>query len=425
MALGDTGSTGASERANSIQAILSAQITLEAERTTVWDQFTYTPEDAVLPTGGRMAGQTVTLRFQESLPISTALSPIPEKADIDPQEFDDNVVSVTVDEYGNTAQPTEWARHITKGDLDKEIAEGMAENSVAVHDRLAMRQYIGAPVHLFPNGNSAKSGLDATNDTLLSSSVGLSFLGQAQSMLRSRRVPGFNTDKDGRPKYSTVVHSLLMQDVPLTSGYLSALQMREGSDTLFNGEVMELNGLKFMESSQGKVYPSAGATAQAATTLNGAVSKGATSIVVTSATGLAVGDFVAIGAVETDNTDSVGIESVLITAVNGTTLTIAGAGYSTGDVATSGLRYAHATGVAVTEAATVAAIPIFGPKAVMKAYAGDLGAFGEARVTGPFDRLGRFKNYGWYSIVGWARTMGLWIIVPEVACAQNSILINE
>lgn len=81
--------------------------------------------------------------------------------------------------------------------------------------------------------------------------------------------------------------------------------------------------------------------------------------------------------------------------------------------------------MAVTEGDDVAAIPIFGPKSVMKAYASEVGEFGETKVTGPFDTLERFVNIGWYAVMGWNQTRGLWTVRLEVATTRRHIAVNE
>ena len=427
------GTTGTTERANSIQAILTTRVEYEYARQRIWDQFSHVPPEGVL--GGVNSAQTVTIRFQQRLSPKT--DTINEKADITPERITDNVYSVTINEYGNAEQDTRFSELVTKGDVRNEKAEVMAENMVSSMDRVAGRQYYqGNAVVLRPNGNTARSGLDATNDTLKASSVGMGYVNRATAILRGARAPGFRTDGKGQQQYATVVHTGLAQDLPEMSGFLPALQYKDNVDTLFNGEMGNTRGLSWTESPQGKLYLGAGATAQAATTLNGAVTAGATSIIVTSAAGLSVGDIITLGTLEdgatvTTETDTDGSptpmtnENVLITAVSGTTLTIAGLGYVSGDVSTPGLKYNHANAAAVTEAADVAAIPVFGPMSVMKAYSSEVGEFGKAVVSGPFDVLQRFANIGWYAVMGWARTSGLWTVRLEVATAFPSIAVNE
>lgn len=418
----DVGTIGHNDRTYSLQEILSDRVEMEAGRTRVWGQFPSVPDEAVISRNNR--GETVWIRFQPRMDIADALSPIAEKTDIVARQLGDNRVAVSIAEYGNTVQTTEYAEMVLKGSVRDETAEAVSENLVAVTDRIIMRAYIGAPLTIRANG-AARTALDSTNDTLLNANVGLPFVGQAMSILRSNRAPGFESDGNGQQKYATVIHTGLAQDLRAAAGYLPKLQNDDGNNTIYTNEIGEFNGLRVMESAQGKMYPGAGQSAQAATTLSAAANAQATTITVASATGLSVGDFITIGTPETDDTDTQGIETVLITAVNGTTLTIMGTGYSSGNVATAALRYDHASGESVIEADAVGAMPIFGPLSAIMAHTAELGPTGEVRVSGPFDSLGRFVNVGWYHTFGVARTRGLWIVKLEVAAAYNSILINE
>lgn len=421
--------TGTADRTNSIQTLLTTDMVFEASRTQVWGQFPkIAPEGEIQ---GARKGSTIDVRFQQRLPIST--DTINEKADITPRVVNDNKTTISINEYGDAVQYSEFLQLVQMGNAREEIGKTVANQMVGSLDRLAGRQYYqGNTVVLLANQHDARTDLDATNDTLKASSVGMSLIAQAQAMLRGAGAPGFSTDGNGQEKYATVVHTSLSADLPETSGYLPALQYG-GKMTLFNGELAEIRGLRFTESAQGKVYPGAGTVAQGATTLNGAVSAGATSIVVASANGLAVGDFITLGTLEdgatvtTENASAAvsRLETVLVTAVNGTTLTVAGMGYASGAAQTPGLRYAHPSGEAVTEAAQIAAIPIFGPSSVMKAYAPANGPFGTSVVSGPFDTLQRFHNIGWKFTGGWAKTMGLWTVRLEVACSSPTIVINE
>ena len=421
--------TGTADRTNSIQTLLTSEMVFEAARTQTWGQFPKIAPEGELQ--GARKGSTINVRFQQRLPIQTTT--INEKADITPRVVNDNVSAISINEYGDAVQIAEFLERVQMGDARAEIGRVIAAQHTASLDRLAGRQYYeGNTVVLRANQVTTRAGLDATNDTLKSSGVGMSLITQATAMLRGAGAPGFRSDGNGQSQYSTVISPSLAADIPDTSGYLPALQYG-GKMTLFNGELADVRGLRFVESVQGKNYPGAGATAQAATTLNGAVLAGATSIIVTDATGFAVGDFLTLGTLEdgttaTTETYSAAVErleTVMVTAVSGTTLTVAGLGYSSGAAQTPGLRYAHPNAESVTEAAQVAAIPIFGPESVMKAYAVPTGPFGEARVSGPFDVLQRFHNVGWYFIGGWAKTMGLWTARIEVACSSPSIVINE
>lgn len=421
--------TGTADRTNSIQTLLTTDMVYEAARSQVWGQFPKIAPEGELQ--GARKGSTINIRFQQRLPFST--DTINEKADITPRVVNDNVTAISINEYGDAVQIAEFLTLVQMGDARKEIAKAIADQQVGSLDRLAGRQfYQGNSMVVLANGNTARSNLDATNDTLKSSAVGMAFLTAATAALRTAGAPGFSTDGNGQENYATTVHTSVAQDIPETSGYLPALQYG-GKMTLFNGELATVRGIRFTESAQGKVYPGAGATAQAATTTTASASAGATTIDVTSAAGITVGDYITLGTVEdgatvTTETASAAVkrlETVLVTAVNTNTLTVIGAGYASGAAQTPGLRYDHPSGETVTEAAQVAAIPIFGPSSVMKAYAVPNGPFGTAVVSGPFDILQRFHNVGWKATVGWAKTMGLWTVRLEVACSTPTIVYNE
>lgn len=419
--------TGSTDLTNSIQTILTVEAEYEAARTQVWGQFPMIPADGVI--SGPDAGRTVQLRFLPRLGIKTSV--INEKADVTPELVGDKSVDVTIDEYGSAVQITKFAEIVLKGDVRSETAKRVAEQMVASLDRLAGRQYYEGNNFVFrANGVATRVLLDATNDILPDAGVGSSFLERGSTALRSARTPGFREDGTGIEFYSTVVSPVVRPDIVETAGYLSALQYQSGRDELFNGELGDVRGLRVMISEQGKVYPGAGTAAQAATTLSGSVAAGATTVVVTDATGLAVGDTITIGTLEdgatvTSETSASTTENVLITAVNSTTLTVAGLGYSSDGIDTPGLRYAHASGESVIEAATVAAIPIFGPESVMKAYASEVGEFGQSVVSGPYDVLQRFLNIGWYAVMGWNKTNGLWTARLEVATQFPHLVYNE
>lgn len=421
------GTTGTAELTNSLQEILTIEAQFEAARTQVFGQFPMVPADGAI--SGPDAGQTVKMRFLPRLPIKT--DTINEKADITPRKVGDEYVDITINEYGDAVQITKFAEIVTKGDLRSETGRRVAEQMVASLDRLAGRQYYEGQNFVFrANGVSARSGLDAANDTLADTTVGHSFLERLQTALRSSRTPGFREDSQGVDFYSTVIHPVLRPDVTETAGYITALQYQSGRDQLFNGELGDVRGLRIMVSEQAKVYPGAGTAAQSATTLSASAVAGATTITVADATGLAVGDVITVGTLEdgstvTSETSASTTENVLITAVNSNTLTIAGLGFASSGIDTPGLRFAHSSGESVVEAALVAAIPVFGPQSVMKAYASEVGEFGMTKVTGPFDVLERFLNIAWYAVMGWNKTNGLWTARGEVATQVPHLVYNE
>jgi hypothetical protein len=162
----------------------------------------------------------------------------------------------------------------------------------------------------------------------------------------------------------------------------------------------------------------AAAATPVATTLGAAANPGDTTITVASGTGIAVGMWLAIqDAAEPGNTWSDSNELFMVTGVSGTSITGFALDPGPGDAA--GLRFAHASGAAVTNANSVYPIPVFGPNSVTKAASDWTGPYGETVVTGPFDRLGRFLTFGWYGIEGYSRTRNAWLFRGEVGASQS------
>jgi hypothetical protein len=209
-----------------------------------------------------------------------------------------------------------------------------------------------------------------------------------------------------------------MQDQ--TNGGLRTMAQYSHPELLFNGELAYWGGLRMIVTANAKGFWGAGgaATPAVATTLSAAANPGDPSIAVTAATNIAVGQWLSIvDAAEPGNTWSDSNELFMVTGIAGTTITGFALDPGPGDVA--GLRFAHASGAAVTNANSVFPVPVFGPNSVTKASSDWTGPYGETVVTGPFDRLGRFLTFGWYGIEGYARTRNAWLFRGEVGSSQT------
>jgi hypothetical protein len=59
-----------------------------------------------------------------------------------------------------------------------------------------------------------------------------------------------------------------------------------------------------------------------------------------------------------------------------------------------------------------------GPNSITKVASDLTGPWGETVVSGPFDRLGRFVNVGWYGLFGYGRTRDSWLLRGEVGASE-------
>lgn len=344
-------------------------------------------------TTGDVRGSTINFPVNERLARVT--SALDETLDVTPVTKAPVEVAVTVQEFGNAVQSTKLLDATTYTDAHRMIAEQVAENAVNSLDYYVRGKAMAASFVMYPTGCVARTDLDASNDV-----PDLDEVMQLVEMASSREIPPFD---DG--SYVSVVHPagvamlLGMSGIQALAEYSDPNLIYTGESALkenehFPGEVFRINNLRIVRHPWGKVYLGAGTQAQA-TTLASAAAAGDTSIVVSSASGIAVGDWLTIGTVESGTTQQPTTEQVRVTGVNSTTISIYGAGLS------NGLMFAHDSGAAVTEAANVFAIPVFGKNSVVGYYDPEVGLEGRTDVREHVSTVpGRFWNYSWYWLGG-------------------------
>jgi N4-gp56 family major capsid protein len=416
--------TGTGQLSSSVvSAHLQTEFLVAAAAQERWDQFTWVPSNGAIVPGSENTATTVEVVIYPNMALATTT--IPESTDIEGVELTDTSINVAVGEYANTAQETKLLRALGRTDIPSVFQKLVGVNAGLTQDALARATYIGGPLYRRPTAADTRADLDLVNDDM--QAAGYNFMYSLVAQLRTVGCPGIgqaseaiaSTQGASEPpttEYASIVHDLAIGDLQETNGWVPlAYAQSPQVQGLYNGELAKLAGVRFIESPLGKVYQSAGTVAQSATTATLAT-VGATTITVASATGITAGDYLTLGALETGTTETTTLETVYVTAVSGTTtLTVIGAG------AAGGLRYAQAQGVAVTEAAFVAAIPVIGGMSVAKVHSTMTGPKPTMVQSGPFDKLGRFKNYGWYWLGGYGRTIPTWIVRGEVAVNGKAI----
>ena len=384
--------TGVAELDDSVKTKYQSDYLLAAAYKSVWSQFV--DWDKIVEGQG---GSSFEFVAYEEMDSDDTGAKLPEKDDITATAITDSSVSVTPYEYGRRVELTPLMRFQSHVKTREATAKLVGNNMMNTVERAIRRGVLGGTNTYMPSNNVLRTGLDTTSDK-----VSFTFLSQLVSMAHSMGIEPIGQE------YVAVIHPALEPDIiGLTEvkgiGY-------NYPEPLYKGEMARFMGIRFIRSPYGKLYLSGGTLAQAATTLNGAVVAGATSIIVTDATGLAVGDFITLGTLEAADA-----EQVQITVVAGTTLTVKGAGNGASNF---GLEWAHADGAAVTEAANVAAICLLGANSVKGLYGSATGKFGKSVIKEDIDSLNRMLSLGWY----WYGGIGIvpkYVLRGEVACAQN------
>jgi len=305
-------------------------------------------------------------------------------------------VTVTIIERGFVVQRTKMLDATSYTDTHRMVSRQVAEGAVDSLDYYIRGQALSNSVVVYPYGCTSRADLDATDDLPQYEEVV-----QAVERASSLEVEPFD---DG--SFVTIVHPIgvamlrKLTELTAVSEYSDPALLYTGTSALkgnerFPGEVFKINNLRVVSHPWGKVYLGAGTPAQSPTTTTAAIAVGATSFTVANATGIAVGDWLTIGTIESGATQQPTTEQVYVTSVNGTTIGIQGAGPN------FGFKFAHDSGQPVTEAANVFAMPIFGRNSLVGYYDAEIGREGQLdHKEAPTAIPGRLWNYSWYWVGG-------------------------
>lgn len=350
---------------------------------------------------------SIVLNFLSDL--EPAVTAIPQDDDVSPVSFRDATVSITPTSRYNAIEVSEVLMNSSGTNYAEERFELLGKNMMESVDLLAQA---AATQGLVISRAAARASLDAgTAGHLLDASAFLN----ATADLQTYKVPGWEDPMSGQPKWFAVMHPYAFADLR-NDADITAISQYQKASILLRYELGELGPFKLIVSPWAKTFWGGGAANGSAieTTLNGAVNALATSIVVASASNIDVGDRIMIGTHETGNTHYPTNEIVTVTSVASTTIGVAGEG------ANGGLRFDHATGVAVSNDDNVGTVTFGGPESLMKVYDPQVGEFGE--VVGPKREgmLDQFVTLGWKWYGAYARPIENRIIRKEVAFGRDA-----
>lgn len=384
--------TTSTSLADSVKPYYDADYELACQSRLYWAQMTYDKVGKGLERGS-------TLEFVIYSRLDPATTALTETADVTPVEMSDAAVSVTLTEYGNAVQQSMFLRATAYTDVEKAAAEAIGYNAGESIDMI-IRNLANAGSRVLYAAGAARNTLQAANKATVA------FFHNLRRVAAYGRTPSFS---DG--SYVTVVHSNLEYDL-INDQIIERLSTYSDPSIILNGEIGKISGIRLLQSiTGGKVFWGAGVAAVAATTLNGAITAGATTATLTTDAGLAVGDRIVLGTIETGGTAQDTTEEVeILTLPGANVVTFRGDGNAENNL---GCRYAHGNGAAVNKAANVYGVPVIGPKSICYAYSDVRGPHGEVVLSGPFDVLGRLYNTGWHLIGGWGRSTERWLLRGE------------
>ena len=391
---------------NSIRTRYSSIYLEAAMLSRLYDQLAQPVEKQGVETAARL-GTTVQVEFlSDMLPGTTAIS---TTADVSPQTLRDATATISPTSRGEALELAEVVDLNVFTNYAAKRMEIIGKNQMESVEVLARDTALQGNLAFRP---AARSSLDAGTTThRLTDSQML----KAANRLKVLKSPPFIGN--GRNQYMAIMHPDAYLDLLAGGNIVNAL-IYQDKETLFNQELGAYGDFKLIVDPWAKVFGAAGAANASAvsTTLNGAVSALATSIVVSSATNVTAGQRLMIGTIETGNTHQVDNEFVYVSDSysSGTTVTIVGEG------ANGGLRFDHATGATVSNADSVYPVVFGGPMSIAKAYDAGTGEYGA--VVGPnlTGRLEQFQTLGWKFYGGYGRWVESWLIRGEFSSSVDA-----
>lgn len=382
----------------------------------VYDQYA-TPAKG-MPMSELIRATTVQYNFLSDLAPATGT--ISQVADVTPVTFRDATTTITPTSRANAIQDAELLLIQAYTSYEKEQAtkyQKVGKNNAESIDLLAQAAAVqGTQVMRAV----ARASLDAgtASHRLLDTNFA-----KAQAQFATLKVPGWlgSAGEMASPAWSATMHPYAFHDLR-TSGQIDDIGNYQNQGIVLNYELGKIGPFRLIVTPWAKTFWGAGAdnASSVDTTLNGAVNALAKTMVVTSATNIAVGMPLNIGTEETGDTHYETNERVFVTAINGTTITFVGEGDN------GGLRFDHATGVAVRNADSVYTVTCGGPMSLACLYAES--GLGEAgTVTEPIGRYGaivgphsdgilkQFVYLGWKYYGGYGRINDAWLLRQEVS----------
>ena len=352
---------------------------------------------------------SITVPFLSEMGISEQT--ISETADITPQTLRDTTSSLTPTSRADAIQDSEKLLLTSYTDYAAARFRKLGENMTATLEALNMDTSLAGNIVIRA---AARASLDAgTSGHRLSDA---DFF-EAGNLLKEMGCPPV-VDEDGMAVpdgFIAIVPPDAYYDL-ISGGNVNSIAQYQDKSIWLSGELGSLNGFRIVVSPHAKVFGGAGIdnASNAATTLSNAENAMQTVITVASATNTSSGRYLTIGTEETGSTFYHENERVKYSSASSTDLTVVGRGPG------GGLKYDHASGEAVRNADSVYPVLFGGPKSVAKAYAADVGEFGE--VVGPKrdGLVDQFVSLGWKWYGGYAMINENWLVRGEFSSSLDA-----
>ena len=337
-------------------------------------------------------GSSVVVPFLSGMaPGTTAIS---QTADVTPQVLFDATASITPASRGEALQ---WSENLDIQAYTNYGAERMKKLGENQQESVELLAQAAACQGTWVERAAARTSLDAGTASHRASD---SIFRKYHGMMLSLKIPGFINDAQEANTWAAIMHPFVFHDI-CESGNVDAIGTYINQGIHLNFELGQIGPFRLVVSPYAKVFGGVGANnaTDVGTTLNGATDPLATTIVTAAdvSANVAVGLLWTVGTLETGNTFYPTNERFKAVSASTVTITILGEGEN------GGLRFAHASGVTVTNSDSAYSVVFGGPSSLIKLFAPAVGEFGE--VVGPKKSglLDQFASVGWKFYGGYSR----------------------
>lgn len=241
----------------------TANLSLEQ---TMWDRAAYYPLRAELyydrfadvGVTDAQPQQGITVTFTKFTDMAASTTPLTEDVDIDAVAITDQQVSLTLQEYGNAANPTWKVRATSFMDVDRPLSNLIGYNAGISQDEIARNTFQAGTNVRYPQATQARVNVGTAN-VLTAAHVR-----RSKAELRGANVATFNG------YYAALIHPDVAYDFTGETGSAAWRDPHTYSapEQIWNGEIGAFEGFRFMEAPRAPLFANASNGAGAAGTID-------------------------------------------------------------------------------------------------------------------------------------------------------------
>lgn len=232
--------TTSSGMTNEMKTFYDKALIKMAEPELVHDQFA---QKRPIPAGN---GKKIEFRKFDSLPRVTAA--LTEGVTPDGQSISVSKIEATVEQFGAYVTTTDMLNLTAFDNVQAETLELLASQAGKCSDTITKEVLAAATQVMWTNGKSSRTAIGGDADKLT-----IADIKKAVRWLKRNNAPKINDS------YVAIVHPDTAYDLMKDSEWVEA-QKYTTSEKIFNGEIGKMYGVRFVESTEAKIFEKAGAS---------------------------------------------------------------------------------------------------------------------------------------------------------------------